>query len=115
MIKDKNDRDLTEAEDIKERWQEYTQELYQEDLDVLNNLDSVVADTEPDILDSEVKWALESMANNMASGGDGCDTTLSLRPLYCSGSSQRRKLHLSFSHCHQMFSFKHQSIPGHTI
>ena len=58
MIKDKNGRDLTEAEDIKKR-QEYTEELYQKDLDILDNPDNVVADLEPDILESEVKWALE--------------------------------------------------------
>ena len=62
MIKDKNGRDLTEAEDIKKRWQEYTEELYQKNLDVLDNRDSVVADLEPDILESEDKSALESMA-----------------------------------------------------
>ena len=71
MIKDKNGRDLTEAEDIKKRWQEYTEGLYQKDLDVPDNPDSVVAELEPDILDSEVKWALESLSNNIASGSDG--------------------------------------------
>ena len=70
MIKDKDGRHITKAEDIKKRWQEYTEELYQKDLDVPDNPDSVVADLEPDILESEVKWALESMANNKASGGD---------------------------------------------
>ena len=59
MIKDKNGGDLTEAEDIKKRWQEYTEELYQKDLDVPDNPDSVVAGLQPDILESEVKWALE--------------------------------------------------------
>ena len=53
------------------KWQEYTEELYQQDLDVPDNSDNVVADLEPGILESEVKWALESMANNKASGGDG--------------------------------------------
>ena len=70
MIKEKNGRDITEAEDIMKRWQEYTEELYQKDLDVRDKPDSVVADLEPDILEREVKWALESMANNKASGGD---------------------------------------------
>ena len=61
MIKDKNGGgDLTETEDIKKRWQEYTEELYQKDLGVPVNPDSVVADLEPDILESEDKWALES-------------------------------------------------------
>ena len=55
MIKDKNGRDLTEAEDIKKRWQEYTEELYQKDSDIPDNPDNVVADLEPDILESEVK------------------------------------------------------------
>ena len=72
MIKDKNGRDITEAEDIKKRWQEYTEE----DLDVLDNPDSVVADLELDILESEVKWALESLANNKARGGDGIPVEL---------------------------------------
>ena len=76
MIKDKTGRDLTEAEDIKKRWQEYTEELYQKDLDVLDNTDSVVADLDIDILESEVKWALESMANNKDSGGDGIPVEL---------------------------------------
>ena len=58
-IKDKNGRGLTEAEDIKKRCQEYTEELYQKDLDIPDNPDNVVADLEPDILESEVKWALE--------------------------------------------------------
>ena len=69
-------RDLTEAEDIKKRWQEYTEELYQKDLDILDNPDNVVADLEPDILESEVKWALKSLANNKASGGDGIPVEL---------------------------------------
>ena len=76
MIKEKNGMDLTEAEGIKKRWQEYTEELYQKDLDVPENPDSVVAELEPDILESEVKWALESMANNKASGGDGIPVEL---------------------------------------
>ena len=54
MIKDKNGRDLTEAEDIKKRWQAYTEELYQKDLDVPDNPDRVIADLEPDIMESEV-------------------------------------------------------------
>ena len=71
MIKDKNRRDLTEVEDIRKRWQEYTEELYQKDLDIPDNPDNVVADFEPDTMESEVKWALESLANNKASGDDG--------------------------------------------
>ena len=76
MIKDKNGRDLTETEDIKKRWQEYTEELYQKVLAVPDNPDRVVADLEPDILESEVKWALESLANNKASEGDGIPVEL---------------------------------------
>uniref|UniRef100_A0A670HQE2 Reverse transcriptase domain-containing protein n=1 Tax=Podarcis muralis TaxID=64176 RepID=A0A670HQE2_PODMU len=70
IIKDKSGKDLTEAEDIKKRWQEYTEELYQKDMDGAYTSGSVVADLEPDILESEVKWALESTANNKASGSD---------------------------------------------
>jgi len=62
--------DLTEAEDIKKRWQ-YTEELYKKDLHDQDNLDGVISDLEPDILECEVKWALESIIMNKASGGDG--------------------------------------------
>ena len=63
--------DLTEAEDIKKRWQEYTEELYKKDLHNPDNHDGVITNLEPDILECEVKWALESIATNKASGGDG--------------------------------------------
>jgi len=63
--------DLTEAEDIKKRWQEYTEELYKKDLHDQDNHDGVITDLEPDILECEVKWALESITTNKASGGDG--------------------------------------------
>ena len=63
--------DLTEAEDIKKRWQEYTEELYKKDLHDPENHDSVITHLEPDILECEVKWALESITTNKASGGDG--------------------------------------------
>ena len=69
-IKDRNDMDLTEAEDIKKRWQEYTEELYKKDLHDPDNHDGVITDLEPDILECEVKWALESITTNKASGGD---------------------------------------------
>ena len=69
--KDRNGTDLTEAEDIKKRWQEYTEELYKKDLHDPDNHDGVITDLEPDILDCEVKWALESITTNKASGGDG--------------------------------------------
>ena len=63
--------DLTEAEDIKKRWQEYTEELYKKDLHDPDNHDGVITHLEPDILECEVKWALESITTNKASGGDG--------------------------------------------
>ena len=70
-IKDRNGMDVTEAEDIKKRWQEYTEELYKKDLYNSDNHDGVITDLQPDILECEVKWALESIAMNKASGGDG--------------------------------------------
>ena len=69
-IKDRNCRDLTEAEDIK-KWQEYTEELYKKDLHDQDNHDGVITHLEPDILECEVKWTLESITTNKASGGDG--------------------------------------------
>ena len=64
--------DLTEAEDIKKRWQEYTEELYKKDLhDPDSHDDVIITNLEPDILEGEVKWALESISTNKASGGDG--------------------------------------------
>ena len=63
--------DLTEAADIKKRWQEYTEELYKEDLHNSDNHDGVITHLEPDILECEVKWALESVTTKKASGGDG--------------------------------------------
>ena len=70
-IKDRNGMDLTEAEDIKKRWQEYTEELYKKDLHNQDNHDGVTAHLEPDSLECEVKWALKSITTNKASGGDG--------------------------------------------
>ena len=75
-IKDRNGRDLTEAEDIKKRWQEYTEELYKRDLHDPDNHDGVITDLEPDILECEVKWALGSITTNKASGGDGIPAEL---------------------------------------
>ena len=69
-IKDKNGMDLMEAEDIK-RWQEYTKELYKKDLHNPDNHDGVITHLEQDILECEVKWALESITTNKASGSDG--------------------------------------------
>ena len=68
--------DLKEAEDIKKRWQEYTEELYKKDLRDPHNHDGVITQLEPDILESEVKWALESITMNKASGGDGIPVEL---------------------------------------
>ncbi|KAF7249083.1 Craniofacial development protein 2 [Varanus komodoensis] len=70
MIKDQNGRDLTEAEEIKEMWHDYTEELYKKELNVPDNHNGVVTDLEPDILECEVKWALGSLSNNKTSGGD---------------------------------------------
>ena len=70
-IKDRNCIDLTEAEDIKKRWQEYTEELYKKDLHDPDNRDGVITHLEPDILECEVKWALQRITANKASGGDG--------------------------------------------
>ena len=70
-IKDRNGMDLTEAEDIKKRWQEYTEELYKKELHEPDNQDGVITHLEPDILECEVKWALGSITMNKASGGDG--------------------------------------------
>ena len=69
-IKDRNGMDLTEAEGIKKRWQEYTEELYKKELHDQDNQDDVITDLEPDILECEVKWALERITTNKASGGD---------------------------------------------
>ena len=70
-IKDRNGLDLTEAEDIKKRWQEYTEELYKKGLHDPDSHDDVITNLEPDILECEVKWALGSVTMNKASGGDG--------------------------------------------
>ena len=70
LIKDRNGMNLTEAEDIKKRWQENTEELYKKDLHDPDNHDGVITGLEPDILECEVKWALESITMNKASGGD---------------------------------------------
>ena len=75
-IKDRNGMHLTEAEDIKKRWQEYTEELYKKDLHDWDNHDGVITHVEQDILECEVKWALESITKNKASGGDGIPVEL---------------------------------------
>ena len=75
-IKDRNTKDLTKAKDIKKRWQEYTEELYKNILYNPDNHDGVITHLEPDILEYEVKWALESITMNKASGGDGIPVEL---------------------------------------
>ena len=75
-IKDRNGMDLTEAEDIKKRWQEYTEEPYKKDLHDPDNYDGVLNHLEPDILECEVKWALGSITTNKASGVDGIPVEL---------------------------------------
>ena len=75
-IKDRNGLDLTEAEDIKKRWQEYTEELYKKYLHDPDNHDGVITHLEPDILECEVKWASGSITTNKASGGDGIPVEL---------------------------------------
>ena len=76
LIKDRNGMDLTEPEDIKKRWQEYTEELYKKDLHNPDNHDGVITHLEPDILECEVKWALGSITMNKASGCDGIPVEL---------------------------------------
>ena len=75
-IKDRNGMGLTEAEDIKTRWQEYTEELYRKDLHDPDNHDGVITHLEPDILECEVKWAIGSITRNKASGGNGIPAEL---------------------------------------
>ena len=75
-IKDGNSMDLTEAEDIKKKWQQYTEELYKKDLHNPDNHDGVITHLEPDILECKVKWALGSITMNKASGGDGIPVEL---------------------------------------
>ena len=75
-IKDKNGMDLTEVEDVKNRWQEYTEELCKKDLHDPDNHDDVITGLEPDILEYQVKWALASIIMNKASGGDGIPVKL---------------------------------------
>jgi len=75
-IKDRNGLDLTEAEDIKKWWQEYTEELYRKDLHNPDNHNSMITDLEPDILECNIKWALGSITTNKASEGDGIPVEL---------------------------------------
>ena len=75
-IKEGNGLDLREAEDIKEKWQEYTEELYKKDLNDSDNCDGVITHARPDILEYEVKWALGSITTDKPSGGDGISVEL---------------------------------------
>ena len=75
-INDKNCKDLTEAEEIKKRWQEYTEELYKKGLNDPNNHDTMITYLEPDILDCKVRWVLGNLTMNKASGGDGIPAEL---------------------------------------
>ena len=75
-IKDRNSMDLTEAEDIKKRWQEYTEEVYNKALHDPDNYNGVITHLEPDIMECEVKWALDGITMNKASGGDGIPAEL---------------------------------------
>ena len=107
--------DLTEAEDIKKRWQEYTEELYKKDLHNQDNHDGVITDQEPDILECEVKWALESIATNKASGGDGIPVELfqilkddALKVLHSIFASKYGKLRSGHRTGKGQFSFQSQ-------
>ena len=100
-IKDRNDMDLTEAVDIKKRWQEYTEELYKKDLHDPDNHHGVTTDLEPDILECEVKWALESITTNKASGGDVIPIELLqiLKDMLFLGTGMKTDLFQSCGHC----------------
>ena len=76
LIKDRNGMDLTEAEDIKKRWQEYSEELYKKHLHNQDNHNGLITHLEPDILECEVKWGVENITTNKASGGDGIPVEL---------------------------------------
>ena len=105
-IKDRNGMDLTEAEDIKKRWQEYTEELYKkDDLHDRDNHDGVITHLEPDILESEVKWALESITTNKASRGDGIPVEL----FQILKDDSIKVLH---SICHQIWRTQHGHRTG---
>ena len=91
--------DLTEAEDIKKRWQEYTEELYKKDLQDPDNHDGMITHLEPDILECEVRWALESITMNKASGGDRIPVELFqiLKDVCCESAARNRPANLENS------------------
>ena len=101
--------DLTEAEDIKKRWQEYTEELYKKDLHDPDNHDGVITHLEPDILECKVKWALESITMNKACGGDGIPVEL-FQILKCCSQYARKfgKLRSGHRTAKGQFSFQSQ-------
>ena len=98
-IKDRNGMDLTESEDIKKRWQEYTEGLCEKDLHDPDNHDGVITHLELDILECEVKWALESITTNKASGGDGIQLSYSLShgQFFATAWTAARQASLSFT------------------
>ena len=107
--------DLTEAEDIKKRWQEYTEELYKKDLHEPDNHDGVITHLEPDILKWEVKWALGSITTNKASGGDGIPVELfqileddAVKMLHSQYASKFGKLSSGHETVNGQFSFQSQ-------
>ena len=95
-VKDRNSMDLTETEDIKKSWQ-YTEELYKKDLHDSDNHDGVITHLEPDILECEVKWALESITMNKASGGDGIPAISNPERWCCESAALNMPAHLDNS------------------
>ena len=110
-IKDRNGLDLTEAEDIKKRWQEYTEELYTKYLHGPDNHDDVITNLEPDILECEIKWALESITMNKASGGDEIPvelcSTVTFKHLFMIAYNNKYILYHNAIH---MYIHKHKHI-----
>ena len=114
-IKDRNGMNLTEAKDIKKRWQEYTEDLYRKDLHDPDNHDGVITHLEPDILECEVKWALGSISTNKARGGDGIPVELfqilkddAVKVLYSTNANKFGKLSSGHRTGKGQFSFQSQ-------
>ena len=108
-IKDRNGMDLREAKDTKKRWQEYTEELYKKDLHDPDNHDGVITDLGPDVLEFEVKWALESITMNKANGGDGIPVEL---PGFLPGKSHGQRSLVGYSPwgCQELYMTEQLSI-----
>jgi len=104
-IKDRNSMDLTEAEVMKKRWQEYTEELYKKDLNDPDNHDGVITHLEPDILECEVKWALGSITMNEDSGGDGI-------PVELFQILKHDAVKVLYSICQQIWKTQHRTEKG---